>query len=169
MASTAVYLFFLALTLFLAFYPREITFRLFWLVLSIICQFLALTWYTLSFIPFARDIVKKFCADYCCRSCSVTQVRFPDISLLLFLILDYIDISRLFVMLVSIITACYYYYYYYFHYIITTKLTQLLPSLLLLLPPPPYYYCNCYLFSCLLYFDSGRGFLDLTTTREQQK
>lgn len=84
MVSTAVYIFFLGLTLFLAFYPKPIVLRMLWLVLSILCQFLALVWYTLSFIPFARDILKKFCSDYCCRSCSLTQQVSIIISLFLF-------------------------------------------------------------------------------------
>lgn len=73
LVSTGIYLFFMGLTLFLAFYPKEVVARLLWLVLSIMCQFLALVWYTLSFIPFARDLVKTCLRDRCCCSCCAPQ------------------------------------------------------------------------------------------------
>eukprot|EP01031_Cornospumella_fuschlensis_P037256 gene37256-45227_t len=64
-------------TLFLAFYPSYIPGRLVLLVLSIVLQFLALTWYTLSFIPFARDLVASCLSRSCgCDSCTAsTQDR----------------------------------------------------------------------------------------------
>mmetsp|Transcript_3669 Transcript_3669/g.5740 ORF Transcript_3669/g.5740 Transcript_3669/m.5740 type:complete len:189 (-) Transcript_3669:5-571(-) len=71
--ATGIYLFFMGLTLFLAFYPGEIPLRLFWLVLAIFCQFLALIWYSLSFIPFAREIMKTICRETCCRNCCPAQ------------------------------------------------------------------------------------------------
>ena len=65
--TTSLYFFFMGLTLFLAFYSGSIPGRIFLLVLAILCQFMALIWYTLSFIPFARDLVKNCCLDTCCR------------------------------------------------------------------------------------------------------
>ena len=73
--ATGVYLFFMAFTLFLAFYPGEIFLRVLWLVLSIFCQFLALVWYTLSYIPFAREVMQGICRESCFKSCCATQVR----------------------------------------------------------------------------------------------
>jgi hypothetical protein len=64
--TTVVYVLFMGLTLFLAFYPEEIPVRVLWLVLSILAQFLALVWYTLSYIPFGRDFVSKFFRETCC-------------------------------------------------------------------------------------------------------
>lgn len=64
--STCLYLFFMGLTLFLAFFPGNIPGRIFLLVFAILFQFMALVWYTLSFIPFARDLVKNCCLDTCC-------------------------------------------------------------------------------------------------------
>lgn len=76
MAATGAYLFFLALTMFLALYPHEIPLRLLWLVLSIFCQFVALVWYSISYIPFARDLVVACCKQTCCRgSCNCSDVR----------------------------------------------------------------------------------------------
>jgi len=64
--TTSLYFFFMALTLFLAFYTGSIPGRIFFLVVAIFFQFLALVWYTLSFIPFGRDFVKNCCLDTCC-------------------------------------------------------------------------------------------------------
>ena len=59
--ATAVYLVMMCLTLFLVFYRGNIPIRLLLIVLSIILQFVALIWYTLSFIPFAREIFAQLC------------------------------------------------------------------------------------------------------------
>jgi hypothetical protein len=75
--ATGIYLFFMGLTLFLAFFPKDIPARLLWLVLSIFCQFLALMWYSLSYIPFARDIMKAFCKN-CCKNCCPVQESQED-------------------------------------------------------------------------------------------
>lgn len=69
--ATLIYLFFMCVTLFLAFYSGHISFRVLLLVLCIICQFLALCWYTISFIPFARDIVMSCFRETCCRCTSL--------------------------------------------------------------------------------------------------
>ena len=79
LVSTGVYLFFMGLTLFLAFYKEDIPARVLWLVVSIICQFFALAWYTLSFIPFARDIVKGFLRDWCLKDCCSTAPADEDL------------------------------------------------------------------------------------------
>lgn len=65
--ATLIYLGFMGLTLFLAFYGGHISYRTLLLVLCIISQFLALCWYTLSFIPFARDIVLTCIKEGCCK------------------------------------------------------------------------------------------------------
>lgn len=70
--TTVVYLTMMGTTLFLAFYPGDIPLRLGCLVVSIFIQFLALSWYTLSFIPFGRDLVRNFCLNTCCQ-CSVCK------------------------------------------------------------------------------------------------
>mmetsp|Transcript_11402 Transcript_11402/g.18558 ORF Transcript_11402/g.18558 Transcript_11402/m.18558 type:complete len:193 (+) Transcript_11402:126-704(+) len=65
--TTIVYLTMMGMTLFLAFYPDDIPFRMGLLVLAIFVQFLALAWYTLSFIPFGRDLVRNCCLNTCCQ------------------------------------------------------------------------------------------------------
>jgi len=72
-----VYLFFMGTTLFLAFYSGEIPGRLILLVFSIFFQFMALIWYTLSYIPYARQALSWCCRQYLCGSCdsSSDQVR----------------------------------------------------------------------------------------------
>ena len=52
--TTCIYFALMGFTLYLAFYGDNISGRGFLLVLCIIMQFCALTWYTLSFIPWAR-------------------------------------------------------------------------------------------------------------------
>jgi antibiotic biosynthesis monooxygenase (ABM) superfamily enzyme len=74
LVATGIYLFLMGLTLFLAFYPREIPLRVMWLVFSIFCQFVALMWYTLSYIPFARQIVINICQQTCCKDVCSSQV-----------------------------------------------------------------------------------------------
>ena len=86
--TTAVYFLMMGITLFLAFYPNDIPGRVILLIIVIIFQFLALcklsiiyifrlpysdslililvVWYTISFIPFARDAI----CNSCCSSCS---------------------------------------------------------------------------------------------------
>lgn len=68
-------MFFVACTLFLAFYPREIPLRLLWLVVSIVLQFLALVWYSMSFIPYAREMLVACCRTTCCSGIIPNQVR----------------------------------------------------------------------------------------------
>lgn len=77
LAASLIYLTLMGTTLFLAFYPEYVPGRLALLVLSIVLQFLALTWYTLSFIPFARDLVAACMSRTCgCDSCGGNaQVR----------------------------------------------------------------------------------------------
>ena len=69
--ATLIYLFFVSLTLFLAFYHGVIAYRVLLLMTCILCQFLALCWYTISFIPFARDILLSCLKETCCRSCTL--------------------------------------------------------------------------------------------------
>lgn len=59
--ATVVYLSMMVITLFLVFYEGEIPLRLMLIVFAIALQFTALVWYTLSFIPFAREIVSQMC------------------------------------------------------------------------------------------------------------
>ena len=67
--ATSIYFLFIGITLFLAFYPGYIPVRLLWLILSILLQFIALCWYTLSGIPYARDIVKACMRESCVKRC----------------------------------------------------------------------------------------------------
>lgn len=71
--ATSVFVVMMIITLFLAFYPGYIPVRALWIVIAIFIQFLALVWYTLSYIPFARDMVKNcfmdcFCDCTMCKS-----------------------------------------------------------------------------------------------------
>jgi Got1/Sft2-like family len=69
--ATFVYLTFMSLTMFLAFFKGVLAYRVLLLMICILCQFLALCWYTISFIPFARDIVLSCIKETCCRSCAL--------------------------------------------------------------------------------------------------
>jgi hypothetical protein len=64
--ATSMYFFMMGVTLFLVFYPGEIPVRLLFVLISIVLQFLALVWYTISFIPYAREIISSICQDSCC-------------------------------------------------------------------------------------------------------
>lgn len=59
--ATSVYASMMALTLFLVFYQGELPIRLLFVVMAIALQFIALVWYTLSFIPFARELISQLC------------------------------------------------------------------------------------------------------------
>lgn len=59
--SAMLYLFFIGLTLVLCF-AHHIYHRILWVLLSVLCQFLALIWYCLSYVPYGRSI-----ALGCCR------------------------------------------------------------------------------------------------------
>jgi hypothetical protein len=59
--ATSVYVTMMALTLFLVFYGGYIPLRLMFIVFAIACQFAALVWYTMTFIPFAREIITQMC------------------------------------------------------------------------------------------------------------
>lgn len=68
--ASLVYLLLLALTLFLAFYSGDIPGRVALLVLAVFFQFLALIWYTLSYVPFARQAVGWCLGSYCGSCCA---------------------------------------------------------------------------------------------------
>ena len=72
LAASGIYLFFLGFTMFLAFYKSYIPARTLLLLMSICAQFMALSWYSISFIPYARDFVKQCCITTCC-SCLKPQ------------------------------------------------------------------------------------------------
>ena len=63
--ATAVYLLTLILTISIAF-GYEGAGKTPLVLLSVLVQFLALVWYTLSYIPFARDMVLS-CLKGCCK------------------------------------------------------------------------------------------------------
>eukprot|EP01039_Chlorochromonas_danica_P007956 gene7955-8776_t len=67
--ATIVYVLLMFLTLFFALYPHEIRGRLVLLILCIFFQFLALIWYTLSYIPYARQAITYCLKQHCCSSC----------------------------------------------------------------------------------------------------
>lgn len=65
-AATVLYLFLIAMTLFVAFYdkfskPQRVLLTFVFVVL----QFLAACWYSLSYIPFARKAVNRFIGKRC--------------------------------------------------------------------------------------------------------
>ena len=62
--SALLYLIFMTTTLILCF-STSIRHRMPLIVLSVICQFLALIWYTLSFVPYGRHIVLGCCKRMC--------------------------------------------------------------------------------------------------------
>lgn len=62
--ATCVYIGMMTITLFLVFYPGDIPLRLMFIVFAIAIQFAALIWYTLSFIPFAREIISQMCCKF---------------------------------------------------------------------------------------------------------
>ena len=57
--TSIVYLTTLVLSLIFCFVPMDHNLRLGILIVLVIVQFLALTWYCISYIPFARRVVKK--------------------------------------------------------------------------------------------------------------
>ena len=59
--SAILYVCFIGLTLALCFI-HHIHHRIIWVLLSVMCQFLALIWYCLSYVPYGRSI-----ASGCCR------------------------------------------------------------------------------------------------------
>ena len=63
--ATMIYMTALILTLFFAFY-NGISHRAVIIILLVIIQFLAFIWYTLSYIPYGREIISRVCAS-CCR------------------------------------------------------------------------------------------------------
>ncbi len=83
-AATCIYFGFMATTLSLAFYPHDIPLRALLIVLSILCQFFALFWYTLSYIPYARDLtlscLKGICPTYISKvfACQCLEDEEPE-------------------------------------------------------------------------------------------
>ncbi len=61
--ATIVYLGSLVLTLVVAFCPLPATLQKLLLLVLMICQYLAIFWYCLSYIPFAREAVKRWCCQ----------------------------------------------------------------------------------------------------------
>ncbi|TMW61544.1 hypothetical protein Poli38472_012735 [Pythium oligandrum] len=58
--SAILYIGFIVLTLVLCF-SRELPHRVGLVMISILCQFVALVWYTLSYVPYGRQIVLTCC------------------------------------------------------------------------------------------------------------
>jgi len=58
--ASIMYLGGMGATIFFLLLPHFRT-RGFWLFMLLIAQYVAITWYCLSYIPFARDIMKRFC------------------------------------------------------------------------------------------------------------
>ena len=77
--TSIVYFSMMGITLFLVFYPGEIPLRVLFVVLAIVFQFMALVWYTLSFIPFAREMLSGCMSSICFDSCKVIRFSFVDI------------------------------------------------------------------------------------------
>ena len=66
--ATCVYFGLMFVTLFLAYFPEHIPGRLLLIVCAVFMQFLSLCWYTLSYIPFARDLVSNCLKNSCLGS-----------------------------------------------------------------------------------------------------
>lgn len=64
--ATFLYLASIATTLFVAYYKPAVPGQAAIIVLLVIVQMLALFWYFLSFIPYARDCVASSCQRACC-------------------------------------------------------------------------------------------------------
>ncbi|OQS00926.1 hypothetical protein ACHHYP_02138 [Achlya hypogyna] len=64
--SAATYVVFIGVTLALCFSPN-VPHRAGLVVLSVLIQFCALWWYTLSYIPYARAAVKGVARKFCCQ------------------------------------------------------------------------------------------------------
>lgn len=73
--ASMLYLGCMAVTVFLLMVPHFRT-RGFWLFLLLIAQYAAITWYCLSYIPFARDIMKRFCRRMVVSSDSMSGEEF---------------------------------------------------------------------------------------------
>ncbi|KAI9980595.1 hypothetical protein PInf_009897 [Phytophthora infestans] len=58
--SAVVYVVFIFVTLLLCF-SHHVHHRLFFVLISVIIQFMALVWYTLSYVPYGRSIAKSCC------------------------------------------------------------------------------------------------------------
>jgi uncharacterized membrane protein len=61
--ATILYLGSLVLTILVAFWKR-LPLQGFWLLLLILAQYISITWYTLSYIPFAQEAVARFLSRY---------------------------------------------------------------------------------------------------------
>ena len=81
-AATCIYFSFMALTLALAFYPGNIPLRVLLITISIVCQFCALLWYTLSYIPYGRDLtlscMKGVCPSYVGQALTCDCLKIGD-------------------------------------------------------------------------------------------
>jgi len=64
--SAMLYIFFVGVTLMLCF-AHTIPHRTGFVLISVILEFLALSWYTISYIPYARSAVKRTCKKMCCQ------------------------------------------------------------------------------------------------------
>lgn len=65
-AITVLYLFLIAMTLFVAFYDKfNKSQRIILTFILVVLQFLAASWYALSYIPFARKAASKFMGKRC--------------------------------------------------------------------------------------------------------
>jgi hypothetical protein len=71
--TTCVFFGMMIATLSVAFYPGNIIGRGFILVICIFCQFCALAWYTMSFVPYAREMVGGCIRDRCCPGAALPE------------------------------------------------------------------------------------------------
>jgi uncharacterized membrane protein len=65
--ATILYLGSLVLTILVAFWKR-LPLQGLWLLLLTLAQYVSITWYTLSYIPFAQEAVTSFLSRYLGRS-----------------------------------------------------------------------------------------------------
>ena len=70
--ATVTYVTSIGATLFVALYPREIPARAGLIIVLVVVQSLALLWYMLSYVPFARDFVRNCCKGCCADAAALS-------------------------------------------------------------------------------------------------
>ena len=63
--ATSLYLVLIGLTLFIGFSNMKKSRKIVLIIVCVVLQFLAATWYSLSYIPYARKVVSKFTGKFC--------------------------------------------------------------------------------------------------------
>jgi hypothetical protein len=74
--TTCIYFGLMVTTMCIAFYSGDMVGRGFFLVVCIILQFMALVWYTMSYIPWSREIMGSCLKDRCLIYCPCSTAIF---------------------------------------------------------------------------------------------